>query len=78
MTEFGKSLLVPSVYELAKQPIVEVPEQYLRPNQDPTVVSNTTSLPQVPVIDLNKLLHEDVIELEKRDHACKDWGFFQV
>ncbi|PNX90038.1 protein SRG1-like [Trifolium pratense] len=67
---FGTSILVPSVQELAKQPIIEVPERYLQPNQDPVVVSNTTSLQQVPVIDLSKLLSEDATELEKFDHAC--------
>ncbi|XP_027361945.1 protein SRG1-like [Abrus precatorius] len=72
------SLLVPSVHELAKQPITEVPEQYLRPNQDSPIISNSDTLPQIPVIDLSKLLSEDVTELEKLDHACKEWGFFQV
>ncbi|XP_015967528.1 protein SRG1 [Arachis duranensis] len=75
----GTSIIVPSVQELAKQPITEVPERYVRPNQDPIIVSNTTSLPQVPVIDLSKLLsHDSSHELEKLDHACKEWGFFQL
>lgn len=73
----GTSLLVPSVYELAKQPMTKVPERYVRLHQDP-VVSDTISLPQVPVIDLNKLLSEDGTELEKLNQACKEWGFFQV
>ncbi|GAU32679.1 hypothetical protein TSUD_218560 [Trifolium subterraneum] len=74
---FGTSILVPSVQELAKQPIIEVPERYLQPNQNSIVVSNAASLQQVPVIDLSKLLSEDATELEKLDHACKEWGFFQ-
>ncbi|XP_061345871.1 protein SRG1-like [Gastrolobium bilobum] len=74
----GTSIIVPSVQELAKQTMTKVPERYVHPNQDPPVVSHTTSLPQVPVIDLNKLLCEDATELEKLDHACKEWGFFQV
>ncbi|RHN55693.1 putative codeine 3-O-demethylase [Medicago truncatula] len=78
MSKFGTSLLVPSVQELAKKPIIEVPEQYLYPNQDPIVLSNTSSLQQVPVIDLSKLLCEDASELQKLDQACKQWGFFQV
>jgi len=77
MSKYGTSLLVPSVHELVKQPITKVPDQYLHPNQDPPDISNTT-LPQVPVIDLSKLLSEDVTELEKLDDACKEWGFFQV
>ncbi|KAG5068361.1 hypothetical protein JHK85_000738 [Glycine max] len=62
MTKLGTSLLVPSVHELAKQPMTKVPERYVRLNQDP-VVSDTISLPQVPVIDLNKLFSEDGTEL---------------
>ncbi|XP_057448026.1 protein SRG1-like [Lotus japonicus] len=77
------SLLVPSVKELlAKQPITQVPERYVRPDQDPPLVSNTyaaTLSQQVPVIDLHKLLSEhDSHELQKLDHACKEWGFFQL
>ncbi|MGR2462770.1 hypothetical protein ACUX4R_28335, partial [Salmonella enterica] len=68
--KLGTSLAVPSVQELAKQPITKVPEQYVRPNQEPPVISNTTSLPQVPVIDFNKLFSDDGVELEKLDHAC--------
>ncbi|KEH17544.1 2OG-Fe(II) oxygenase family oxidoreductase [Medicago truncatula] len=71
-------VLAPSVQELEKQGITKVPKQYLQPNQDSILVSNTTSLPQLPVIDLSKLLCEDAIELENLDHACKDWGFFQL
>nr|XP_027187633.1 protein SRG1-like isoform X2 [Cicer arietinum] len=74
----GTPVLAPSVQELAKQGITEVPEQYLQPNQDPILVSNTTSLPQLPIIDFDKLLCEDVTELEKLHHASKEWGFFQL
>lgn len=78
MSKLGTSLLVPSVQDLAKQLNTKVPEQYIHPNQDPVVVSNTSSLQQVPLIDLSKLLSEDELEVEKLDHACKEWGFFQV
>ncbi|XP_057448037.1 protein SRG1-like [Lotus japonicus] len=79
MSKLGTSLLVPSVQELAKQHMIELPEQYLRPNQDPiNVAPNSTSSPQVPVIDLNKLLSEDATELQKLHSACKEWGFFQL
>jgi len=79
VNKLGSSLLVPSVQELVKQPITKVPERYVQQNQDPLVVSCTKSIPQVPVIDLNKLLSEkDGTELQKLDHACKEWGFFQV
>ena len=78
MPKLGSSLPVPSVQELVKQPMSKVPERYIRPNQDTPVVSITTSLPQIPVVDMGKLLSEDEAELEKLDHACKEWGFFQV
>jgi hypothetical protein len=72
------TILAPSVQELAKQGIQKVPEQYLQPNQDPVLVSNISSLTQLPIINLDKLLFEDDNELEKLDQACKEWGFFQV
>ncbi|KAE9605623.1 putative codeine 3-O-demethylase [Lupinus albus] len=78
MPKIGTSILVPCVQELAKQPFFEVPERYIRSDQDPTAVSNAVSLPQVPVIDMNKLSSELATELEKLDHACKQWGFFQL
>ncbi|XP_029128406.1 protein SRG1 [Cajanus cajan] len=76
MSKFGASLLVPSLQELAKEPITKVPEQYIRPNLD--TQTDTTSLPQVPIIDLSKLVSGDLDELERLDHACKEWGFFQL
>ncbi|KAG5051595.1 hypothetical protein JHK85_004098 [Glycine max] len=76
MFEFGTSVLVPSVQELAKQAIINVPEKYLRPNQDSHVIVDSTLT--LPLIDLSKLLSEDVTELEKLNNACKEWGFFQV
>ncbi|KAK7309930.1 hypothetical protein RJT34_07064 [Clitoria ternatea] len=78
MAMHGSSLLVPSVQELAKQPITQVPQRYLHPNQDPSFLSHIHSLPQVPVIDLHKLLSQDVTELHNLDRACKEWGFFQL
>jgi hypothetical protein len=76
------SILVPSVQELAKEPLTQVPDRYVLPDQETVVLSNNTSLPQVPVIDFSKLLSEDLNlknhELEKLHCACKEWGFFQV
>ncbi|CAK8571214.1 unnamed protein product [Lathyrus sativus] len=43
-------------------------------------VDYTDSLQQLPIIDLGKLLSEDMkgAELEKLGVACKEWGFFQL
>ncbi|KAL5839208.1 hypothetical protein ACOSQ3_011913 [Xanthoceras sorbifolium] len=74
----GGSLPVPSVQELAKQSLSRVPPRYVRPDQDPIFISNATSSPQVPLVDLFRLLSGDSTELEKFHYACKEWGFFQL
>jgi hypothetical protein len=54
------SILVPSVQELAKEPLTKVPDRYvLLPDQETGLLSNNTSFPQVPVIDLAQLLSQD-------------------
>ncbi|KAK7319170.1 hypothetical protein RJT34_03888 [Clitoria ternatea] len=73
-----QSIPVPSVQELAKKSLIKVPDQYVIPEGESVLASNATSLPQVPVIDLSKLLSKDLKELEKLNHACKEWGFFQL
>ncbi|KAF5950102.1 hypothetical protein HYC85_012095 [Camellia sinensis] len=84
----GASLKVPSVQELAKEPHTTVPPRYVRPQSDRAHLSvtisvdNTTCLPEVPVISMQRLLCGDNLvnssELEKLRHSCKGWGFFQV
>ncbi|KAI9197902.1 hypothetical protein LWI28_006394 [Acer negundo] len=80
LVNFGSSLPVPCVQELVKEPLTAVPPRYVRPDQDPPFISNTTSSPQVPVIDLIRLLSGDSMEseLEKFHYACQKWGFFQL
>ncbi|KAJ8442151.1 hypothetical protein Cgig2_015492 [Carnegiea gigantea] len=75
---FGTSLLVPSVQELAKQPITSIPPCYVRDHLD-RPIHNLSPL-SVPVIDLQRLLHAHSVdsELHKLHSACKHWGFFQV
>ncbi|KAG5622239.1 hypothetical protein H5410_007457 [Solanum commersonii] len=66
---FGKSLLVPSVQELAKQHLTIIPDRYVRPDQETPVISTGAS---VPVIDLQKLISEDSMdsELQELHSAC--------
>ncbi|XP_004295415.1 PREDICTED: protein SRG1-like [Fragaria vesca subsp. vesca] len=81
LTMIGSSLPVPCVQELGKEPFTTVPHRYVRPDQDPPFVSETaTSLLQVPVIDMNKLLSDETMpaELQKLHLACRQWGFFQL
>ncbi|KAL6991343.1 hypothetical protein U1Q18_009458 [Sarracenia purpurea var. burkii] len=81
LMKLGSSLPVPIVQELAKEPLKVVPNKYVRPDQDHPIVFDTVYLPQIPIIDLQKLLFGDDhlnSELQKLHHACKDWGFFQL
>ncbi|KAI3849243.1 hypothetical protein MKX03_001642 [Papaver bracteatum] len=85
LTKLGGSLLVPSVQELAKQSLAQVPDRYIRNDQD-TLRDNVTVTSMidqsVPVIDLQKVLSPEPkigeLELERLHSACKEWGFFQV
>ncbi|KAJ1430554.1 Oxoglutarate/iron-dependent dioxygenase [Sesbania bispinosa] len=73
--------LVPSVQEIAKEALTKVPERYVRPHHERPILSTTTTPSlQVPVIDLSKLLSQDLREpeLKQLHYACKDWGFFQL
>ncbi|KAA8515003.1 hypothetical protein F0562_018210 [Nyssa sinensis] len=78
--KLGSSLQVPCVQELAKEPLSRVPPRYVRPDQDPPIISDASSLPQVPVIDMHSLLSGYSLdsELQKLHFACKEWGFFQL
>ncbi|CAJ2677726.1 unnamed protein product [Trifolium pratense] len=77
-----KSLIVPSVQEIVKEPLTRVPERYIRPHHDRPILSTITPLPQLPVIDLSILMSQDLNlkepELHKLHSACKEWGFFQL
>ncbi|KAE8726238.1 putative Senescence-related protein 1 [Hibiscus syriacus] len=74
--KLGSSLLVPSVQEIAKKPLLKLPPPYVRTDEDSPIVSHTNPSPQVPVLDMQKLLSQQ--ELEQLHHACKEWGFFQL
>ncbi|KAI6705621.1 hypothetical protein NL676_008583 [Syzygium grande] len=81
VSTLGRSLLVPCVQEMLKENPTKVPKRYIRDDQESPVITDAcSSLPQVPVIDLGRLVSEDGAEpeLEKLHHACKDWGFFQL
>ncbi|XP_041024779.1 protein SRG1-like [Juglans microcarpa x Juglans regia] len=79
-TRFGSSPPVPFVQELAKDTASTVPPRYVRPDQDPSFISNSTALPQLPVIDMRLLFSQDFMdsELQKLHLASKQWGFFQL
>ncbi|KAI3740325.1 hypothetical protein L2E82_30753 [Cichorium intybus] len=82
----GRSLIVPSVQELAKQPLTKIPPRYVHQHhQKPLLISSDdTSTLSVPVIDLHTLFATAYgsstyySELNKLHIASKEWGFFQV
>ena len=80
MAQIARSLLVPCVQELVKNPALVVPDRYIRPDQDSPLISDDTLISQIPVIDMQSLHSEESMdsELAKLDFACKEWGFFQV
>jgi isopenicillin N synthase-like dioxygenase len=78
--EFGGSLPVENVQDLAARVNKNVPDQYLRGDTEMGEVLSSESL-QIPVVDMSKLngnQSDHDTELEKLHLACKDWGFFQL
>ncbi|GMJ05351.1 SENESCENCE-RELATED GENE 1, senescence-related gene 1 [Hibiscus trionum] len=76
----GSSLLVPSVQELAKQPLSTIPNRYLRPEIEREVVPDGSPKLEIPVIDMQRLVSEESMdsEIDTLGFACKEWGFFQL
>ncbi|MCL7046686.1 hypothetical protein MKW94_012441 [Papaver nudicaule] len=78
------SRIVPSVQELVKENITEIPHRYIRTSSLNSEDHDNDNLAKytVPVISIECLLSGDSSvadsELEKLHSACKDWGFFQV
>lgn len=82
VSNVGSSVLVPSVQELAKQPVSAIPNRYLRPEleRDAVARGGGDQVLEIPVIDMQRLVSEESMgsEIHKLDFACKEWGFFQV
>ncbi|MCL7024762.1 hypothetical protein MKW94_022430 [Papaver nudicaule] len=79
-------IVVPSVHELVKENISEIPNRYIRStsNLDHEYHhrDDSTANYNIPVIDVQGLLSGETVladsELHKLHSACQDWGFFQV
>lgn len=70
-----------SVQELVKQPIITIPQHYVRLDQQPpTDPHGGRPFPTIPIIDMNQLVYgkDFDLQLHKLHSACKDGGFFQV
>ncbi|PIM98544.1 Thebaine 6-O-demethylase [Handroanthus impetiginosus] len=79
-TNFGSSLKVPNVQEIAKEKISSVPARYVRDDLNHLTLSDYSSLPEIPVIDMEKLLDSATMEseLQRMHKASQEWGFFQL
>ncbi|KAM6557444.1 hypothetical protein CsatB_004463 [Cannabis sativa] len=75
--DYGGSLPVDNVQELASNNPTQIPSRYLQPETLLDQISVVKTL-ELPVIDMTKLLDHCHHELEKLHLACKDWGFFQL
>ncbi|KAF5943964.1 hypothetical protein HYC85_018041 [Camellia sinensis] len=75
----GSSL---SIQELAKQPMLGIPERYVRLDNEPSSIlsEDATSLQMIPIVDMQQLLMDEATDfkLEKLHSACKEWGIFQL
>ncbi|KAI3962684.1 hypothetical protein MKW92_006113 [Papaver armeniacum] len=84
LMKLANGLSVPSVQELAKLTLSEVPSRYIctDDNQLSMDASVITDHDTIPVIDLQKLLSAEPatgkLELDRLHSACKEWGFFQL
>ncbi|KAL5564152.1 hypothetical protein UlMin_027316 [Ulmus minor] len=84
--EYGSSLIVPSVQELAKEGVLNIPSRYIRSDEQDQKIVNFVGVggnSGIPVIDMETLdsphqYQSSDFELAKLHSASKDWGFFQV
>ncbi|KAK3011296.1 hypothetical protein RJ639_011471 [Escallonia herrerae] len=83
MVSFMPPLTYGVVQELAQEPISNIPQQYVQENQEPAMPTDgdgASSLPTMPVVDLNRLIERETkdSELERLHTVCKEWGMFQL
>ncbi|KAH9304702.1 hypothetical protein KI387_009106, partial [Taxus chinensis] len=86
LPDWGRSVIkVESVDELAKKQLHEVPERYVRSEEERPAIPITPRCQsdyqqKLPVIDMSKIAHAQYRdkEIRKIAKACEEWGFFQV
>ncbi|RWR79418.1 protein SRG1 [Cinnamomum micranthum f. kanehirae] len=70
-------LQVESVQELVQKDSFQVPERYIRDDEERPNDTHVSSL-ETPVIDLSLLSCGNEEEVKKLERACREWGFFQM
>lgn len=61
------------VQSVAEQGLLEIPASYIRPAEERPNLQQSSSLKEIPVIDMTS---PDVSA--QIGQACREWGFFQV
>ncbi|GAB4831545.1 hypothetical protein Ancab_005553 [Ancistrocladus abbreviatus] len=76
----GKSLLVPSVQELAKETLTinTIPPRYIQHVHPPLPSESGLADLQLPTISMEALVSGNPQELQKLHAASQHWGFFQL
>ncbi|KAL4339358.1 hypothetical protein GQ457_08G010900 [Hibiscus cannabinus] len=81
VSDWGKSLPVPSVQELVRNDPRSLPQRYIQLHGDRPVVPDmamASSSSDIPIIDFALLAKGDEHETRNLDLACREWGFFQI
>jgi len=63
------------VQSVAEQGLLEIPASYIRPAEERPNIRQSSSLKEIPVIDLAEGGPDVSAQVGQ---ACRDWGFFQV
>ncbi|KAI8001454.1 Codeine O-demethylase [Camellia lanceoleosa] len=74
----GSSL---TIQELAKEPMLVIPERYVRlDNQPCSILSEDATSQTIPTVDMQQLLMGEAtdFQLDKLHSICKEWGIFQL
>ncbi|KAL7243339.1 hypothetical protein ACSBR1_015688 [Camellia fascicularis] len=74
----GSSL---TIQELAKEPMLVIPERYVRLDNEPcSNLSEDATSQTIPTVDMQQLLMGEAtdFQLDKLHSICKEWGIFQL
>ncbi|CAL5345280.1 unnamed protein product [Camellia sinensis] len=74
----GSSL---TIQELAKEPMLVIPERYVRLDNKPcSILSEDATSQTIPTVDMQPLLMGEAtdFQLDKLHSICKEWGIFQL
>ncbi|KAF5943998.1 hypothetical protein HYC85_018075 [Camellia sinensis] len=71
----------PTIQELAKEPMLVIPELYVHLDNEPCpILSEDATSQTIPTVDMQQLLMGEAtdFQLDKLHSICKEWGIFQL